>query len=170
MTILDIVLLIITAVLVIVGFCRGFIKSILHLGATVLALIGARLIGGALGREFFPEIISRSSPIGSGMTSARLNDVNASLATILGALVVFLVLYFVLKLILRMISKRFDGNRDVGIINRLLGAALGFVMALGTIYAFACILDVVAIVLTLIGSDWDIYEAVDSSVIFKYFF
>ena len=170
MTVLDIVLLSVTGVLVIVSFCRGFVRTLMGLGTAILAMVAARLVGGAIGRELFPQLLTRKSPIAVGMSSAKIERLNTSIATVLGTLAAFIVFYLIFKLILKLISHRLDDRSTSGIIDKLFGAALGLVMALGAIYAFACLIDVIAIVLALFGSSWDIYDAVESSVILEFLF
>ena len=170
MTGLDIVILAIALVFVIVGAVKGFIKTLLRLGAAVFAIIVARMFGYLLGEALFGDLLSRRSPLAENMSPATLRSVNVSLSTLLGGLIIFLAVYILLRIIIRLTAKRLTDSFCGGLIDRLLGACLGLLLALGAIYALACVIDLLAIVLSICGSSFDIYDAVESSTLFKYFF
>jgi len=59
MTVFDIILLVIAAVLTLLGFFNGFCKMLLRAGATVAATILAGLFGGMLGYKLFGELVKK---------------------------------------------------------------------------------------------------------------
>lgn len=170
MTGFDIAVLVIAGIFVIIGAWRGFLRTVLRIGASVAAVILSRLLGGALGIALFPELIGADSAIGQRLPSTALDNVNRSLAVTIGTLAVFILALIVLRLVVRAIAgialKDFKSNA----VDKLLGAVLGLLIALGAIYVLAFAIDVIAVVITFVAPSSDIYEIIEGSVIFKYFF
>lgn len=170
MSVFDIVTLAIAGVFVIIGFLKGFLKLVLKFGVAVLAVVTARLFGSGLGRMLFPNLIKSSSSIGARFSTSSLENINASIATVLGTLIVFAVVFIVFKLIAGIVSKAVSNGFKSKLTDKILGMVLGLALAAGIVYAFAFAVDIVAIVISFIHPSTDIYELINDTVIFKYFF
>ena len=167
---LDISVLLIACIFIIVGICKGFSRLAIKLGAVVPAVVIARLFGGFLGTRLFPEIIHDDWKMAEKMSSDSLDNVNESLAKIIGTIVLFVVLFIVFKIILSVISKILKKNPNINLLDRIIGAVFGALMALGAIYTFAFAVNIIAMVVTFFDSGSSIYDVIDKTVVFKYFF
>lgn len=151
MTGFDIVILVMTLTFVGIGIWKGFARTLLRFGAAVVSLIVARLFGGMLGEALLPKG-------------------NEYLATLLGTFIVFATLYLILRIVIKILSKKINDGFKSRLIDKILGGCLGFLLAIGAVCTLAYAVDLVAALLLLFDSPWDIYDAVESSVIFRYFF
>lgn len=170
MAFFDIVTLIIAVVFVIIGFWKGFLKTILKFGATLLALILSRLFGTALGNMILPDFINGDSALGERLSPSTLDNVNSSIAATVGTLLIFVVLFVIFRLIASWVSKARVHRFKSRILDKILGAIFGLVLSFGAIYAFAVALELMAVLVTLIAPSIDIYSAVENTVIFRHFF
>ncbi len=161
---LDIVTLVIACAFVAICAWRGFLKIVLRFGALVLSLICAKIFGSVLGNALFPSIVKSDS-----MDAEVLADINSSIASLLGTVVLFIILFIVLRIVATLVAKALTGKELAKAADKLLGAAVGVVFALGALFAFVSVLHIVAMVMSFVGSNV-IYEAVDASLFFKFFF
>ncbi len=162
---LDIVTLAIAAVFVFIGIFKGFAKMVFRFGALALSVVLARIFGTLLGKALFPEIVKSSS-----IPAQTLENINASIAGVIGTVIVFIVVFIISRLLARFISKSLTKNCVVNLTDRILGGAAGLVFALGAIYLFAFCVNVYASTISLINTSSDIYDVIDSTLIFKYLF
>lgn len=167
---IDIALLLMTVVFVTIGIWKGFLKLIIKLGAVVPAVVLSRAFGGFLGVTLFPSIIGKDSAIAKKVSYSALENINTSLAKVIGTLILFIVLFIIFKIILGVISNMVKKEFKVSLVDRLLGGVFGLVIALGAAYAVAFAVNIVAMVITLIDSANPIYASIEDTVIFKYFF
>ncbi len=166
---LDATVLILAAFFLLMGVWKGFLKMILRFGALAASVVTAKIFGSTLGSLILPALIKSDSSIGERLSVDTLQKLNGSIATVVGTLLLFLVLYLLLRLLARAISKAAKKSDGVGAVDRILGAALGLVFALGAIYTLAFGVHLAAMLGSLFDFS-DIYDAVDSSLLFKYFF
>ena len=170
MTGFDIAVLVIAGIFVIIGIWKGFLRTVLKFGASILAIFLARLFGTTVGNTLFPQIIKGDSALGSRLSSGTLDNINASIAGTIGTAILFVVLFILFRLIASIVSKAVLKALNSGPLDRILGALLGLVLAAGVVYALALAVDIVAVVITFIDPSNEIYDIVNSSLIFKYFF
>ena len=170
MTVFDIAVLVIAGIFVAIGLWKGFLKAVLGWGAWLLAALLSRMLGGWLGDMLLPELIKGDGAIGSRLSSDMLDNINRSIASTVGTVIIFVVLLIAFKLIAKVAVKAVINGFKAKWLDKLLGALLGLVLAAGAVYALAFVTDIIAVLLSLIAPSLDIYGAIDNSVIFKYFF
>ena len=169
-SIFDLITLIIAGIFVIIGIWKGFLKTVFKFGAAFLAVILAKFLGDPFGRLLFPELLKSDSAIGSKLSSATLEGINASLSSTLGTLILFVVLFIILRIIAGILAKLIVKGFNSKGLDRVLGGVLGLILAGGVIYVFALIVNIVALVMTFINPASDIYTVINNTVLFKLFF
>ena len=167
MIILDIITALIFAVTLVVCVWNGFLKILLKLGAFIIAAVVARVFGPSIGELWFSELISTSS---DRLGAFALDRINGALATVIGTVLVFLIFYLVLRIIFALLAKLVKKADGVSAADRILGAVLGFVVALGLTFVFCELVRVAATLVTLASPDSQIFSNIEDTVIFKYFF
>ena len=166
----DIITLVIMCIFVVIGFWKGFLGSVLRFGATLSAIILAKMLGGTFGSMSMPELISENSELGSKLSSSALDNINSSLATTIGTILLFVILLMAFRIIASAVSKAVIGGLKSKTLDRVLGAILGLVLSVGVVYAFAFAINLVAMIMTLADPSADIYSVINRTVIFRYFF
>ena len=96
MNVFDIITLAIFLISVVIGLWRGFLKTVIKLGAPVIAALGARFFGRPLGDLLLPELIKKRP---SSMSSGELERVNEAISSLVGTLIVFIALFVILRLL-----------------------------------------------------------------------
>ncbi len=161
---LDIITLVIACAFIAICAWRGFLKIILRFGALILSVVCAKIFGSILGNALFPSIIKSDS-----IDTSVLAKINSSVATLLGTVILFVILFIVLRIVASLVAKAMTGKEFAKVTDKLLGAAVGIVFALGVLFMFVSALHIVGMVTSFFGSNM-IYEAVDASLFFKFFF
>ena len=167
---LDIATLGILGLFVLIGIWKGFLKTFLKLGATVIAVVVSRIFGEMLGKTLFPHLISGNTFLTKNISSSTIDEINSSFATIIGTAVIFIIMFVLLRIVAGFTSKIIKAKMKVGLIDRIFGALFGLVLAVGAIYAFAFVVNILATATAFFDHDAFIYSAVEETVIFKYFF
>ena len=166
MNIFDIITLIVFLASVFICIWRGFLKTVIKLGAPVLAALGARFFGRSLGELILPELVKKSP---SGMSASTLELVNSTISSIVGTLIVFVVLFIVFKLLAGIFAKIIKKVTHSSLLDRVTGAIFGLLIGFAVMVALAEALEIVAMVGTFISSDIALFEMMEDSVLFKYF-
>lgn len=166
----DIAVLVIAGVFVLIGIWKGFLKTVLSWGAWLLAALLSRMLGSWLGNMLLPELIKGDGALGEKIPAATLENINSSIASTVGTVILFIVLLIVFKLVAKLIAKAVVDGFKTKWLDKLLGAVLGLVLAVGAVYALAFVVDIVAVLISFVAPSVDVYGAIDSSVLFKYFF
>lgn len=166
MNVFDIVTLAVFVVSVIICVWRGFLKTVLKLGAPVLAALGARLLGRSLGKLLLPDLIKKPP---SGMSVDSLSRVNETIASIVGTVIVFVVLFIVFRLLAGLIAKIVKKVTKTSVLDRVVGAVFGILIAFAIMIVLAEALEIVATIGTFIYSEISLFEMMEDSVLFKYF-
>ena len=167
MNIFDFITLAVFLVSVVVCTWKGFIKTLFKLGAFVIAAIVAKIFGDSIGELWFSDLISSSE---NAIGPAMLDKINESLATVIGTLIVFLIFYVVLRIIFSVVAKIVKKAVGITAADRILGAVFGVVLAFGFMFVFCEALRIAATVIAYVNPDVSLFEIVEESVVFKYFF
>ena len=164
---LDIITIVAFALAVLVCVWKGFLKILLKFGAFVVSAIVAKFFGSAIGDMWFSDLIDVSS---GGMTASVLDKVNESISTVIGTVVVFVIFYIVLRIIFSLVAKLVKKAPGVTTVDRILGAVFGLVMAFGFMFVFSEIVRIYATVVTYFDAGSALFETIENTLIFKYFF
>ena len=167
MNVFDIITIAVFFVATIVCVWKGFLNILLKLGALVIAVIVAKLFGKAVGEACFSDLIGGSGGKLDGMLFDKINE---SLVTIMGTVLVFAAIYILLRIIFFFVSKLLKKAEGLTVLDRILGAVFGLVTAFGLVCVFAVMVRVVATVAVYIDPSSAIFDTVEETVIFKYFF
>ena len=97
-----------------------------------------------------------------------LEKANISLDSAIGLFVIFLLSYIILRLVFKIIEGKLDKTVRSILIDRLLGALVGFFVGLAVIFAFIEVVDIVGTVASLFNKDYEFFHLVDNSVIFRW--
>ena len=167
---LDVAVIFTAVAFCIIGFCNGFLRSVLKLGAYVFSTVISCTLGAWIGRILFPNIIGADSAVAEKLPIQIIDSINETLSKFLGIIILFLALVILLRIISRFISKLFEKIKIIGVIDRILGALFGLLIAVGIICVFAMILDFIAMISCFFDTSATLYSIIEETVIFRYFF
>ncbi len=142
-------------------FCsfKGIKKVIFKTAAFVISIIVAKLIGEKFGDLLLSEIID----LDVGILSEK---VNGTIIAVLGTLILFVLLFVFLRLIFKVIEGKYEKNMQSMIVDRILGALVGFFIGVAVVFVFTEVVDIVFTVIATIKQDTDIFDLIDDSIIF----
>ena len=166
MNIFDIVVLTVFVISVVICFWKGFLKTVLKLGASFLAALGAGIFGRPVGKLLLPELIKKQP---SGMSAGALERLNGAISSIAGTLLVFIVLFVIFKLLAGLLAKIAKKITGTSVLDRTLGAVFGLFIAFASTAVLAVVLQIIAAIGTFIYPDFALFELMEDSVLFKYF-
>ena len=170
MTWFDVAVLGIAVLFTVIGFCTGFLRNVMRFGASVFAVIFANFFGGYIGRVLFPNLIKSDSAIAQRLPAPIVQSINETIAKTIGIAILFLILFVIFKIISGFISKLLKGIKLIGAVDKILGALFGLLIAVGVIFVFAHTFNIIATLISFVDPSAAIYDTVDNSLIFKYFF
>ncbi len=139
---------------------KGLKKIFFRLAAFVISVILAKLVGNKVGYFLLSDVID----VNLGSASSEINN---RIISILGTLIVFALLFVFLKLIFKVVEGKMGQNIQSRIIDRLLGALVGFFIGVAVVLIFTEAVSIVLTVISLLKGDVDAFEIVDNTIIFK---
>ena len=166
MNVFDIMTLSVFIVSVVICLWKGFLKTVLKLGAPVLAALGARFFGRPLGELLLPELIEKPP---SGMSAATLERLNGTISSVVGTLLVFIVLFIAFRLLAGLLAKIVKKVTRTSVLDRAAGAVFGLLIGFAVAVVLAEALEIVAAVGTFISPEFSLFEMMEDSMLFKYF-
>ncbi len=167
MSIFDIITIVVFAAAMLICVLKGFLKILLKFGALVIAALLAKIFGSAVGDIWFSDLIKSGS---EGMAASVLSKVNEALATVIGTVIVFVIFYVVLRIIFSLVAKLVKKAAGIGALDRVLGAVFGIVAAFGIMFIFAELVRVSAAVITYVSPDSTLFDTIEDTLVFKYFY
>ncbi len=165
MNILDIICLVIIAASVIICTLNGLKKIIFKICSFFLAMLLAKFLGFKFGNFILPEAIKDNQLFGAEL-SEKIND---SIASVVGTIIILVVSFIILRLIFKVIEFKLGSNLQSIVINRLLGALVGLFAGVAVVLAFTEVVNIVASVAAFINQGDVFFDAIDNSVIFRFF-
>ncbi len=160
MSILDYICIALIGGSVVICALKGLKKIIFKIAAFVISVILAKLVGGKIGHLLLSDIIN----INFGSLSS---EINGRIISILGTLIVFILLFIFLKLIFKVVEGKMGQNIQSLIVDRLLGALVGFFIGVAIVLVFTEVVDIVLSVISLFKRDADVFDVVDNTIIFR---
>ena len=166
MNIFDIIALIVFLVSIVICLWRGFLKTVLKLGAPVLAAICARFLGRPLGGILLPKLIQKPP---SSMSADTLERLNGTISSVVGTIIVFVVLFIAFRLLAGLLAKTVKKITGTSVLDRVLGAVFGLLIGFAAVVLLAETLEIVAMIGTFVYPEFSLLEIMQDSVLFKYF-
>lgn len=102
----------------IIGSCRGLVKSLFSIISTIGSIIVAMFA-----MPYVSNFLMKQQFV------ANLGEIGAKLVAVLSFVISWILAYLILKLIFAIINKLFTGNGVIGKINRFLGGIFGLASA-----------------------------------------
>ncbi len=170
MNFFDISVFVIVVLCFIIGVFKGLMRTVLKIGATVFAVVFANLIGPHVGLALFPNIIKSDSALVQNVSEHKLSAINETVAKTIGIVLLFLILFIIFRIIAGFIAKQVKKSDRISLLDRILGGVFGLFIAYGAVSVFAFALHLIAAIITLIVPSSNIYDTIEASAIFKYFF
>ena len=165
MNVFDIIVIASAALFIAIGVWKGFLKTVLRLGAAVVSMILAKLLGPVVG-GLIPDIDKG----GAGLSSETANSINGAISSVVGTAVVFILLFIVLRLLAKVLAKLITRMTGTTRLDRIFGGVFGLLVAVSFVFLFAEAFKIVATAVTLVSPDSNIFEYASDSLVFKYFF
>ena len=165
MNVLDILSLVFILASVAICTLKGLKKIVFKICSFFLAMLLAKLLGFKVGELVIPELVKDNKLFGSEMAK-KIND---SIASVVGTIIIFLASFIILRLIFKVVEFKLGSSMQSIVINRLLGALVGLFAGVAVVLVFTEVVNIVASVAAFIGQGDIFFDAIDNSVIFKFF-
>ncbi len=146
----DIISIIIFALFIIICAFKGFMKILAKWGAFFVAMACAK-------------------PLGSYLGVLLLGNALGSFAPIIGTVLTFILLYIACRIIFGFLAKLITKALNSGAVDHILGAIVGAVGGIATVYLFAFVCEIIMIVVGFFDSGADIIINIQQAEILKYF-
>ena len=165
MNALDILCLVIISASIVICTLKGLKKIIFKVCAFFLAMLLAKLFGFKVGDLVIPELVKDNKLFGSEMAK-KIND---SIASVVGTIIIFIVSFVILRLIFKIVEFKLGSSMQSIVINRLLGALVGLFAGVAVVLLFTEVVNIIASVSAFVDQGDVFFDAIDNSVIFKFF-
>ncbi len=165
MNALDILCLVIISASIVICTLKGLKKIIFKVCAFFLAMLLAKLFGFKVGDLVIPELVKDNKLFGSEMAE-KIDD---SIASVVGTIIIFIVSFVILRLIFKIVEFKLGSSMQSIVINRLLGALVGLFAGVAVVLAFTEVVNIIASVSVFVDQGDVFFDAIDNSVIFKFF-
>ncbi len=160
MAILDYICIALVCASIVICTLKGLKKIFFRIAAFGISVILAKLIGSKIGHFLFSDVIN----INLGSLSEKISN---KIISVFGTLLVFILLFIFLKLIFKVVEGKMGNNIQSLVVDRLLGALVGFVIGVAVVLVFTEAVDIVFTVISLIKRDAEVFDVIDNTIIFK---